>query len=244
MGWLKKVKEQEIAIEMDLVTACGSVGPTLLVIAAVVLLAGVIYYVVNFFKNWEKRVEQLSDAAFDAVDVDKSGSIDAKEVEIAVWQLYFKVNKAVRVNPPTREVIRAYLTSTDTETDSSSGKGFDSELDRHEFKKFAKVLVGTVLERAGTMLGATLLCPFVASRVVDLCIVVGTKVDAMFEDNPKNDCFKHLIVKLMPFVNEQLADTVASVLLISVGVPMLFSWYDSYFPTKTIRGPVPKWKQS
>ena len=251
MGWFKKVEKVEIEY-IDPMSACGSIGPTVLVVVAVLFIAVVIYSIANIVRNWDKRIEELSKAVFDAVDVDKNGCIDAKEVEIAVWQLYFKVNKFVKVNPPTRDVIRAYLVASDIGGASRSQRGLvetdvvrntknganDGVLDKVEFAKFAKILVGTALQRAGTMLVATLLCPFLASAFVDICIILGSKIDSMFESSPAtaDDCLKAIAIKMLPFMNEQLADTAASVLLISVGVPMLFSWYDSYFPTKHIAG--------
>ena len=226
MGWLQKAKEESAAVVDNPMTACGSLGPNLTLGAVVLVVVIILYLIVNVVRNWNERVKQFSEAAFDAVDVDNNGKLDAKEVEIAVLNLYFNVNKFVRVTPPTRDVIRSYITATDT-------SGADG-IDRVEFQKLAKVLIGTVLMRAGTMLVATLLCPYVASKFVDLCIVVGGRIDDMFDDTHTtvDDCFQAILVRILPFfVNEQLADTAASIVLVSLGVPMLFSWYDSYFPT-------------
>ena len=93
-----------------------------------------IFFIGRYCRDY---LQQIADQAFDIVDVDKSGTIDAKEVEVAVLHVYLQVSiNVVRVAPPGREVIQAYLDHTDTNRDGT--------LDRIEFKKFMQVLGTTV----------------------------------------------------------------------------------------------------
>uniref|UniRef100_A0A7R9VSR9 EF-hand domain-containing protein n=1 Tax=Chlamydomonas euryale TaxID=1486919 RepID=A0A7R9VSR9_9CHLO len=79
----------------------------------------------------------LCDRCFDKADADKSGYIEAIELEVTVLYLYNMVNKRLPgwEDPPTRDEIHAAMAAFDTD----SNKKFDKQ----EFREFVKSLMHT-----------------------------------------------------------------------------------------------------
>eukprot|EP00614_Pseudopedinella_elastica_P008749 CAMPEP_0172607404 /NCGR_PEP_ID=MMETSP1068-20121228/27592_1 /TAXON_ID=35684 /ORGANISM="Pseudopedinella elastica, Strain CCMP716" /LENGTH=308 /DNA_ID=CAMNT_0013410393 /DNA_START=55 /DNA_END=982 /DNA_ORIENTATION=+ len=166
------------------------------------------------FLKWDFFLSTASTAAFDAVDIDHSGSVDLKEIEIAVADMYLEINKYVRVKRPDREEIRAYMEKFDTD---NSG-----ELNKAEFTLLVKAIVANGIGRICAIVAVMVASPFVAAALIDYFQEQATDLVKYI---PIGRCTREALVAVLP-LNEQTATTVISVCLIYVLVPKIFAWYD------------------
>jgi len=81
-------------------------------------------------------IHAATEKAFNTVDVDQSGSVDSKELELAVTTLYAEINKYVRVKRPRRQQIQSYVDKIDVDRDGT--------LDRAEFNVVMKLMCENV----------------------------------------------------------------------------------------------------
>ena len=101
----------------------------------------------------------------------------------------------------------------------------DGELGRADFKRAMGTLVQNIFTRIACVLLATLATPFVASRVVDLLVAFVDAVDGGLTD--VTPCQEKVIKRALDIGDfEQLANTLTSVAIVSLGMPMVFAAID------------------
>ena len=79
--------------------------------------------------NDDAKLTEIAKPCFDALDADKSGKIDEKELEGAFSQ----IAKELKQKPPTKEEIKQFMNAVDTD---KSGK-----IDLNEFKALIKMFL-------------------------------------------------------------------------------------------------------
>ena len=84
--------------------------------------------------RFEETLKQISDIAFDAVDEDKSGGLDASELHT----LMHEVSIGLGVTPPTQEDLESILGQLDD--------NFDGVIDKGEFLDLVKLVVMRIME--------------------------------------------------------------------------------------------------
>ena len=84
--------------------------------------------------NNEEALLQISKAAFDKFDTDKSGEIDQNELEAVMKD----VSKDLKIDPPSKDEVKKFLDMLDTD---KSGK-----VDVKEFSAFIKLILQAALE--------------------------------------------------------------------------------------------------
>lgn len=115
--------------------------------------------------NWVTQSQYFKDAcksAFDAVDVDKSGSVDIKEMYSATLLIYLKMSSIARgLTPPTFKDVRALMNKVD--------KDASGQLNVQEFEHVSTIMFKNVSGRVATQtVFAFFLVPVVASYIVKI----------------------------------------------------------------------------
>ena len=82
----------------------------------------------------ENHLKEIAKATFDAFDLDKSGEIDVKELDVIAK----KVCEEQKLKPPTPEAVKSFLDAFDTNK--------DGKLNLEEFTKFIKLVMEGALE--------------------------------------------------------------------------------------------------
>jgi hypothetical protein len=120
-----------------------------------VLLAGYLY----LRRKWPKWFHAAAEKAFNEVDHNHSGTVDAQEMYTCVLWIYLTLNEyGLKVCAPDRPTVEGIMKASDVD---SSGA-----LDFEEFKRALDVLMGQTLGRAITQLLFTLLCPPISGLLI------------------------------------------------------------------------------
>ena len=85
-------------------------------------------------RNMKNQVKVVTDLAFDALDEDGSGGLDAEEIAVVMKDVAEKMG----VNPPTDDDLEAILATLD--------ENFDGQVDRDEFLSLFMLVIGKMLE--------------------------------------------------------------------------------------------------
>ena len=84
--------------------------------------------------NNQEALTEISKAAFNKFDADKSGEIDANELEAIMKDM----SKDLKIDPPSKDEVKQFLDMLDTD---KSGK-----IDLKEFTQFIKLILQAALE--------------------------------------------------------------------------------------------------
>ena len=188
-----------------------------LFVAACVAAALAVGFLVYVAVRGRVLFERFLDRAFDEVDLDFNHKIDLKEMHAAVLLLYLNLNYYVSVRAPSRKTLTRHFVKLAGST--------EGELGREDFKHAMGTLVQNIFTRIACVLLATLATPFVASRVVDLLVAFVDAVDGGLTD--VTPCQEKVIKRALDIGDfEQLANTLTSVAIVSLGMPMVFAAID------------------
>mmetsp|Transcript_44364 Transcript_44364/g.100300 ORF Transcript_44364/g.100300 Transcript_44364/m.100300 type:complete len:232 (+) Transcript_44364:36-731(+) len=200
-----------------------------------VLLISIGLYV---YLKREMLMNSFIDHAFDSVDDDKSGSIDANEYEKCIIIMYGEINKYVRVKRPPKEDIMAYLKNIDADK--------NAKISKEEFRELFVEVGGNISIRVCTMLAVTALSPVFGKLLVSNIEAFATSIN--LEDKIYNSlgggCTKDAVQAGLPFLNEQLLTTITSLMLVYTVVPWLFEYFDRNTKKNLLREKIALEKQS
>ena len=108
------------------------------------LIVAAFFFVVGYYvrSKWSTWMAKATRAAFDEVDMDKSGSVDRNELYTCVLWLYLNLNaySPLSLRAPDRTVIYELAQKLDSDGSSS--------LDYNEFQLAIEILSGQILARA------------------------------------------------------------------------------------------------
>ena len=182
--------------------------------------------------NFERIFKSSCDKTFDAVDVDHSGSMSEAELEIAVLMFFAEINKYVRVKRPSRHVILEYFKRVDLD--------YSGQLNRTEFYLMMRVMGGNIIGRVMTMVTVTVASPVIAGSLVNLARRIidslarsaqGGLIHAgavRVRDFALGACTREAFSRALPFLNEGLAVTAVSSILVYYIVPACFTALDEF----------------
>jgi hypothetical protein len=208
-------------VPADVVIACGASIADIIKYGAPLALLFVAWTILYIKSQGKALVHAATEKAFNTVDIDQSGSVDSKELEVAVTILYAEINKYVRVKRPSRQDIQEYVDKIDVDRDGA--------LDRAEFNVVMTLLCQNVAFRAGLMLAVKLGSPFMAGTLVDAFEWAAAEagefrwVERVFGGD---GCAFAVASKLLPFVDQAMVETMVALGLVSVVVPAIFDWWD------------------
>ena len=211
----------------DIFTACGvsaAASMSYVVPVAMLFFASTYIYVKNQGKS---MIRAATEKVFNTVDVDQSGSVDSKELELAVTMLYAEINKYVRVKRPEREHILGYVDKIDVDRNGT--------LDRAEFNVVMKLMCENVAFRISLMFAAKLASPFIAEKIVEsLARLVAEAGEFLVLKGVLggSDCAVAFVTQATALVNKATLETMVALVLISVVAPALFDWWDNVLIVK------------
>ena len=142
----------------------------ILISVLIVILVPIGLFVRFRFTRWKANATRK---AFQDVDSDKSGTVDAEELYASVLALYLTLNQyGLYVVAPDRKVVDALL----KEVDARGNK--NGKLDYDEFAEVMQTLTAGALTRCVTTILLTAVCPGIASFIVTSCADVPISIDA------------------------------------------------------------------
>lgn len=203
------------AIE-TLFTAC-NIEPNYIIYKALTfgtVILVLFFSLVYFFGRL--MVDGLCDKVFQEVDFDGNGAVDVHELYTAILLVYFRINKIVRIKPPSRKKILEQFR-------------FSGGISPSQFREVMWIFVKSTFVRIFCVITLMLATPLVSPRVVDFTIKC-SEMSGLNEyiKHRLTPCQKIAINEYMPFLNRQLAITLTSVALVTFVLPLVFDVIDSH----------------
>lgn len=168
----------------------------------------------------------ICDTIFREVDCDSNGTVDENELYTAILLVYIKINKMVRINPPSRKKVLKKFKGT-------------VHLDHRQFREVMWGLVKHTFTRIFCVMGVTLACPVVSPMLVDAAIAFNESSGLKAYINQRlSPCQRHMVELAVPEID--IIATMTSVALVTIFLPAFFDIIDKFYGDFEIKTPVKK----